>query len=150
MRTPGSPPPAPARRWRGWLLAALTERLPTKVAALVLAVAVWAVVRGEEPTELVLSARVAPVTEGPLQVVSVEPASVDVVVSGRKRDLLKLRTQPPVVRRRFDETEPRSVRLTLQPSDVEFPLGVQATAREVRPRSVTVTLRAPVPDEPDR
>jgi hypothetical protein len=103
----------------------------------------WAVVRGEESTEVVLYAQVAPVVEGPLEVSAIVPESVEVVVAGRKRDLFKLRSQPPVVRRRFDDAVPQRVRISLQPSDVEFPLGVQATAREVRPRIVTITLRAP-------
>jgi hypothetical protein len=134
---------APARR--RWIIAAFTERLPSKIAALVLAIVVWAVVRGEEPTEVVLFARVSPVIEGVLEVSAISPESVEVVVAGRKRELLKLRSQPPVVRRRFDEEAPGRVRASLQPSDVEFPLGVQATAREVRPRIVTITLRAPSP-----
>ena len=135
--------PAPTRR--RWLTAAFTERLPSKVAALVLAIVVWAVVRGEEPTEVVLFARVSPVIEGVLEVSAISPESVEVVVAGRRRELLKLRSQPPVVRRRFDEEAARRVGVSLQPSDVEFPLGVQATAREVRPRIVTITLRTPVP-----
>jgi hypothetical protein len=138
MNAPGG---APARR--RWIIAAFTERLPSKITALVLAIVVWAVVRGEESTEVVLYAQVAPVVEGPLEVSAIVPESVEVVVAGRKRDLFKLRSQPPVVRRRFDDAVPQRVRISLQPSDVEFPLGVQATAREVRPRIVTITLRAP-------
>lgn len=135
---------APSGR-RGWIVAAFTERLPSKIAALVLATVVWAVVRGEETTEVALFARVLPSIEGTLEVSAITPESVEVVVGGRKRELLKLRSQAPVIRRRLDEEAPRRVRLTLQPSDVEFPLGVEATAREVRPRIITITLRAPTP-----
>jgi hypothetical protein len=63
--------------------------------------------------------------------------------------VLKLRTNPPVLRRRFDEDTPRRMRVTLLPADVEFPVGVEATARSVRPTSVTLSFRprpAPPPE----
>jgi hypothetical protein len=132
---------AQAAAARGWLTAALTERVPTKLAALVLAVLLWAIVRGEEPTELVLGARFVPVMDGALELTAGAPDSVQVVVSGRTRELLKLRSQPPVVRRRFDESTPARLRVTLVPADVEFPLGVEALAREVRPNVFTLRFR---------
>jgi len=133
--------PAAPPRARQRVVAALTERLPTKIAALVLAVLLWAIVRGEEPTEIVMSVRFVPMVDATLELTGGAPDSVQVVVSGRTRELLKLRNQPPVVRRRFDEGTPARLRVTIQPADVEFPLGVQATAREVRPSTATLTFR---------
>lgn len=133
--------PAAPPRARQRVVAALTERLPTKIAALVLAVLLWAIVRGEEPTEIVMSVRFVPMVDATLELTGGAPDSVQVVVSGRTRELLKLRNQPPVVRRRFDEGTPARLRVTIQPADVEFPLGVQATAREVRPGTATLTFR---------
>jgi hypothetical protein len=55
-----------------------------------------------------------------------------------------------VVRRRFDEGTSARVRVTIQPADVEFPLGVEATAREVRPNTATLTfrtVRTPAPND---
>lgn len=132
------------------LVAAFTERLPTKLAALVLAVLLWAIVRGEEPREVVLTVRFAPIVDGAVELTAGAPDSVQVVVSGRTRELLKLRTQPPVVRRRFDDGTATRVRVTLQPSDVEFPLGVQATAREVRPNALDLRFRQIPPSDGDR
>lgn len=136
---------SPATR-RGPIAAAFTERIPTKIAALVLAVLLWAIVRGEEPTELVMAARFVPVMDGAIELTDGAPDSVQVVVSGRTRELLKLRSQPPIVRRRFDESTPTRVRVTLVPADVEFPLGVEATAREVRPDVFTLRFRPTPPD----
>lgn len=133
---------------RAWLVAAFTERIPTKLAALFLAILLWAIVRGEDPTEVVMAVRFAPVVDASLELTGGAPDSIQVVVSGRTRELLKLRTQPPVVRRRFDEGTPERVRITLQPSDVEFPLGVQAVAREVRPAVFTLRFRATPEPEP--
>lgn len=129
---------------RSRIVAAFTERLPTKLAALVLAVLLWALVRGEEPHEVVLTVRFAPIVDGAMELIGGAPDSVQVVVSGRTRELLKLATQPPVVRRRFDEGTATRARITLQPADVEFPLGVQASAREVRPTTLTLRFR-PIP-----
>lgn len=129
---------------RSRLVAAFTERLPTKFAAVLLALLLWAIVRGEEPREVVLTVRFAPIVDGAIELTAGAPDSVQVVVSGRTRELLKLRTQPPVVRRRFDDGAATRVRVTLQPADVEFPLGVQATAREVRPNTLNLRFR-PIP-----
>lgn len=140
---------AAPRGARQKIVAALTERLPTKFAALFLALLLWAIVRGEEPTEVVMAVRFVPTLDATLELTGGAPDSVQVVVSGRTRELLKLRNQPPVVRRRFDEGTPARVRITLQPADVEFPLGVEATAREVRPTTATLRFRAVKPPAPD-
>ncbi|MBX3174542.1 MAG: hypothetical protein KF709_09005 [Gemmatimonadaceae bacterium] len=135
---------------RSRFVAAFTERLPTKLAALVLALLLWVLVRGEEPREVVMTVRFAPVVDGAMELVGGAPDSVQVVVSGRTRELLKLSTHPPIVRRRVEENGSTRVRLVLQPADVEFPLGVQATAREVRPSAVTLRLRSISASDGDR
>ena len=137
MATSGVSP----RPRRHWIAAALTEHLLTKLLALALAILIWAVVRSEETTEVVLTVPVVLILDPSLQFDGRVPDSVQVVVTGRMREVLKLRASPPVVRRRFDEETPRRMRVTLVPADVEFPVGVQATARDVRPASFTLALR---------
>ncbi|HET8769412.1 MAG TPA: hypothetical protein VFM71_00360 [Gemmatimonadaceae bacterium] len=143
LGTPTTPPPKGP-----WWMAAFTERLPTKLAALLLALVLWVVVRGEESTEIVLAARFVPVVDESLQLTGSVPDSVQVVVSGRRREVLKLQTNPPVVRRRFGEETPSRLRVTLQPADVEFPIGVEATVRAVRPSIVTLNFRPREPATP--
>lgn len=126
---------------RSRIVAAFTERLPTKLAALVLAVLLWAIVRGEEPSEVVMSVAFQPIVDPTLSLTSGAPDSVQIVVTGRTRELLKLRTQPPVVRRRFDEGTATRLRVTLQPADVELPIGVEARVRELRPSTFTLRFR---------
>ncbi len=123
-------PPVPARR--PWIVGAFTERPLTKLVALVLALVVWVVVRSEETTDVVLTVPMVLSLEESMEMAFPVPDSVQVVVTGRLRELLKLRTSSPVVRRRFDDAAPRRVRVSLRPEDVEFPVGVQAAAREVR------------------
>lgn len=126
---------------RSRIVAAFTERLPIKLTAIVLAVLIWAIVRGEEPAEVVMSVPFRPVVDGTLELTGGAPDSVQIVISGRTRELLKLRTQPPVVRRRFDEGTATRLRVTLQPADVEFPIGVEARVRELRPNTFTLRFR---------
>jgi len=73
---------------------------------------------------------------------SAAPLTVQVVVTGRTREVLKLYSNPPVVVRRFDDDTRRSgtVRVTLSPADVDFPTGVEARARDVRPHTFTLTF----------
>ncbi|MHB1312311.1 MAG: hypothetical protein ACYC3L_09860 [Gemmatimonadaceae bacterium] len=126
------------------LRAAVTNRWPVKLAALALAVVLWLVVRAEEPTEVVINARFVPLLDSSLVLTSEAPATVEVVVTGRTREVLKLYTNPPVVVRRFDDESLRggSVRVALSPADVDFPTGVEARARDVRPRTFTLTFRS--------
>lgn len=123
------------------IAAAFTERLPTKIVAVFLALVLWLVVRGEESTEVLLWARFVPIVDSSLELTGTVPDSIQVAISGRRREILKLRSSPPIIRRRFDEETPRRLRVTLQPSDVEFPVGVVATVRELRPVNINLTFR---------
>jgi hypothetical protein len=123
-------------------LAALLERPGTKLVALLLALGTWVAVRSEETTDVTLTVAVVAVLDEGLEIVGDLPDSVQVVVSAQFRELLKLRGSPPVVRRRFDQEAPRRHRVTLEPPDVEFPAGVVATARAVRPSSFLIAVQS--------
>ncbi len=124
------------------LRAALVHRWPVKLAALALAFVLWFVVRAEEPTEVVLDARFVALLDSTLVLASGAPTTVQVVVTGRAREVLKLYANPPIVVRRFDDETRRGepVRVTLSPADVDFPTGVEARARDVRPRVLLLTF----------
>jgi len=126
--------------WR----ALFVDRWPVKLAALALSVTLWLVVRSEEPTEVVLHARLVVLLDSGLVLTVPAPATVDVVVSARAREVLKLYGNPPVLVRRFDDETRRGVpvRVALSPADVDFPAGVEARARDVRPRALTLTFAA--------
>jgi hypothetical protein len=126
---------------KGVVLALLTDRLPTKLAALFLAIVLWVVVRGEEPTEIIIGARFVATVDNSLEVTGPLLDSVQVIVSGPRWEVLKLRANPPVVRRRFDADTPARLRVTLLASDVEFPVGVEAIAKSIRPAVVTLNFR---------
>lgn len=138
-------------RWqpRRWLVAAFTERLPYKAAALFLALVLWLVVSAEEPTEDLVPVRVALLLDSSLTLVSPRPV-VQALVVGRGRELLKLYATPPVVRRVLPADVDDSVRFDLRPVDVDLPEGIDAIVRDVQPRmfvlrfSSTAERRFPV------
>lgn len=127
------------RRLQNVVVAAFTERLPQKAAALFFALVLWVIVRSEEPVERVVPVHVSFLLETDSgDAVPERVPAVSARVVGRARDLVKLASVPPEVRRSVEVRARDTVRLELRPSDVELPTGVQAVVREVRPHWVTV------------
>jgi hypothetical protein len=125
------------------------------VVALVASGALWLVVSGDErgaawvPVSLELSSGVAAI---------VPPSQpVRALVSGRRRDFIRLLQSPPVLRRTLareirdmrdsimpDGIVPDRVRVELRPMDVTLPNGTEARVSDLHPRSLVV----PLPPEP--
>jgi hypothetical protein len=132
-----------------WLKSAFTERLAYKGAALFFAIVLWFVVSAEEPSEEVVPVRLEASYDSARVMTSGAPV-IRALVAGRARDLIKLYTTPPVVRRIVTDDAPDSVAVDLRPADVYIPPDVDAVVRDVQPRSlvlvfdVTSTRRLPV------
>jgi hypothetical protein len=129
--------------FRRRLVAATTERLPYKAAALFLAMVLWLVVSAEEPTEDLVPVRLALVLDSGLTLVD-PPPLVRALVVGRGRELLKLYAAEPVIRRVLPAGVPDTVRFELRPSDVDIPSGVEARVSDVQPRVVTLHFQSTV------
>ncbi|MBC7790638.1 MAG: YbbR-like domain-containing protein [Anaerolineae bacterium] len=133
--------PSPAHRPRTTLqrraIAAVSERLPLKGAALFFALLLWFVVTAEEPTEERVEVRINILTDSLVELQSPLPR-VSALVVGRGRDLLKLYSAPPLIRRRVNSDTPDAVIWRLLPTDVEIPIGIDARVREVQPRSLAL------------
>lgn len=122
------------------LVAALTERLPQKAAAVVVAAALWVVASGDEPGARYVEVRFVPVLDGDAELRDPLP-TVRALVVGPARELLKLYGSPPVIRRAIGRDAEDSVRLELRAGDVDLPRGVlEVAVRDVRPRTVTLRL----------
>ena len=132
---------------RQWLVALLTERLLYKAAAIFFALVLWLVVSAAEPAEQLVDVRFTPVLDSTLQLVGTRPG-VRALVAGPARELLKLYTSPPTVRRAFSAGTGDSVRIELRASDVSLPDGVTARVLDV-PSSMT-SNRSPMPRLPCR
>lgn len=149
---PSSPPSAPvpspdrtqlgarARSIEQRLASMATARLPLKVAAVFFALVLWLAVSAEEPTEEWVDVRVALVHDSSVSLVDSLPP-VQALVVGRGRDLLKLYTTLPVLRRVIDADTATRITLSLRPGDVDLPSNVDARVRDVRPAAMSLRVR---------
>ena len=122
------------------LRGALTADLPLKLTSLGLSVFLWFLAAGEEPAS----------TFVPVDV-TVRPPSgrtllrttgrVRALVTGPRRELLKLTTAPMHLLRTLpDTTAADLVQLELTPGELELPRGVDVHVQDVVPRAVSVEL----------
>jgi YbbR domain-containing protein len=118
-------------------MAALTRNLPLKAMAVFLAIVLWFVVNAKEPQAVLVAVRFTPVLDSSL-VLREAPPTLQAIVAGSPKELIKLNSNPPVVRRQITADSPDTVVIDLRPDDVTLPEGVDAVVRDVSPRSVTL------------
>ena len=129
------------------LRSAATERLGYKAAALFFALVLWLVVSTEEPAEQLVPVRLTLELDSTIELRGDRP-QVRALMAGRGRALLTLFDSPPIVRRAFGPGTPDSVRIAVQPADIELPPGIEATVRDVQPRTVLLRFRRAAPASP--
>lgn len=125
----------------GFLRSAFTEHLPYKGAALFLSIVLWLVVENQSPrSEEVLPVKLVLELDTTLVRTSTLPP-VQVLVSGRQEQTLKLKAQQPEIRLRFAADAPDSMVVRLLPRDIILPEGVSGVrVRDVEPDSFVVTF----------
>jgi hypothetical protein len=127
---------------------ATTEHLPVKFSALFFAVVLWVIVRSEEPSEAWIDVHLA-LTLDSAVTLSAQPPTVQALVSGRGRELLKLYSASPQLRRSIamDDTV-----FAVHPSDVFTSNEADVKVVDVRPHLVRLPLArvAPVAVHPAR
>jgi hypothetical protein len=119
------------------LLAAFTQQLPLKATAVLLAVILWFVVNAKEPQLELVPVRLVAVLDSSLVLRDSLPL-VQAIVAGAPKDLIRLNSSVPVIRRQISADAPDTVVVDLRPDDVTLPDGVDAVVRDVQPRSVTL------------
>ena len=117
--------------------AAFTDRLPVKATALFLSVVLWMVVAGEEPSQEAVDVSLDLVLDSSLVLTS-PPPSVRAQVIGSTRELYKLFSARPTIRRTFGGEVADSVVVLLTPGDVQLPPGVDARVSAVEPQTFTL------------
>ena len=124
-------------------LRGLARRWQLKLAAVGLAVLLWALVRAEQPTEQWVGVRVEPQVLDPDYVLNGAPAPMVVQVrfAGKWRELGKLALERPVIVLHIRSVG-RQRTFVLEPSMVRLPDGIRGrvSAVDVRPRLVHVDL----------
>lgn len=138
QRSPDSPDPR-ERALAIWkkIVHAVTWRFPVKFSALALALSLWVMVSAEEQTEAWVNVKVQIITDSSVSLASDIP-DVQALVGGRGRELLKLYTSGPAIRRVVGSDTPNQVTLDLRPGDVIIPANVDVRVRDVTPRSITL------------
>ena len=63
---------------------------------------------------------------------------IQAIVAGSPKQLIKLSTTPPLIRRQITADAPDTLVLDLRPEDVILPDGVDAVVRDVQPRQLTL------------
>lgn len=135
-----SPPRTPVP-WRRQVIDAFTDNLPMKASAVLLAIAMWMLVAAREPMEQVVGVRFAPQLDSNL-VLRDPPPLVRAVVLGSANEILKLANTPLAIRRPVTGDAPDTLAVSLRPTDVIVPEGVEVIVRDVQPHSVTLRFES--------
>jgi YbbR-like protein len=131
---------------------ALLADLPLKLTSVFLSVFLWFLAAGEEPGSALLEVDVT-VRPPPGRTILRPPEALRALVTGPRRDLLRLSATPVRLTRILPDTmEGDQIRLDLAPGELEIPSGVAVRVQDLQPRSVTVeldsTTQRVVPVEP--
>lgn len=118
----------------------LLAEWPRALIALALSVGLWLIVNGEEPTTGWVRVRVGLTTDADVSLREPAPP-VHALVSGKRRELIKLLSTPPRLQRAITEESRDSARLELRVQDIELPSGSQVVVRDLRPRLLRVMLQ---------
>jgi YbbR domain-containing protein len=137
----GSPAPRPQTALQRRLRAAFTVRLGLKATALFIAVVLWFVVNAKEPQLELVPVRFTPVLDSSLVLRDPVPA-LAAIIAGSPKELIKLTSSAPRIRRQITADSPDTVIIDLHPGDVILPDGVDAVVRDVQPRSLTLRFES--------
>jgi hypothetical protein len=123
------------------LKSAVTEHLPVKFSALFFAVVLWVIVRSEEPSEAWIDVHLALTMDSTVTMAS-QPPALQALVSGRGRELLKLYSAWPQLRRSvgIDDTT-----FAVHPSDIFTSNEADVKVIDVRPHLVRLPLARVAP-----
>src|SRR5262249_6334734 len=116
----GTPAPRPHGVPYRRVTAAFTERLGLKMVAVFIAVVLWFVVNAKEPQIIFVPVRFAPVLDSSL-VIRDQLPQISAIVAGSPKELIKLSSSLPVIRRSISSAAPDTLVIDLRPEDVTLP-----------------------------
>lgn len=117
-----------------------TRNWPIKLAALFLALLLYVAVAAQQPISQAFTLRLR-VQVPPGRALLSQPPGVSVQVAGRGGELLKLRAFPRFIGIAVPDTfSGTDFHLTLGPTDIAIPKGVDVTVTDISPRDLTFTL----------
>jgi hypothetical protein len=104
-------------------------------------VVLWFVVNAKEPQLELVPVRFTPVLDSSLVLRDPVP-QLQAIIAGSPKELIKLGTNPPVIRRPIAADAPDTVVVDLRPDDVTLPDGVDAVVRDIQPRSIKLRFES--------
>ncbi len=120
----------------------LRAEWPRALVALGLAAGLWFVVSAEEPSSAWVPVDVSLTLEP--GVVLAEPVPpVRVLVEGKRRSLYKLFSENPSMQRAVTSASRDTAQIELRAQDVDLPVGMDVSVRDLRPRLLMLRLRYP-------
>lgn len=125
---------------RAKLLALIARNWPIKLAAVLLAMMLYVAVQAQQPIKQTFSMKLeVEVPRG--RSLRQKPPTIQVQVSGKGAELLRMRTFPTAITKRVPDTlSTSSWQVRIENADVPVPRGVDVTVDDVRPREVTISL----------
>jgi hypothetical protein len=138
---PGQNAPRASSSLRGRIVGAFTHQVPLKATAVFLAVGLWFMVNAKEPQIELVPVRLIPTLDSSLVLRDPLP-QIQALVAGSPKELIKLNSSLPVIRRQINSDAPDTLVIDLRPGDVVLPEGVDAVVREIEPRSVTLRFES--------
>ncbi len=125
---------------RAKLLQLLARNWPIKLAAVLLALMLYVAVQAQQPITQTFTMKLdVEVPRG--RSLQQKPPTIQVQVSGKGAELLRLRTFPSAITMRVPDTlSSSSWLMRLENADVPVPKGVDVAVRDITPREVTVSL----------
>jgi hypothetical protein len=90
---------------------------------------------------MIVPVRFTPVLDSSLVLRETLPP-LQAIIAGSPKELIKLSTDPPAVRRQITADAPDTLVLDLRPADVTLPEGVDAVVRDVEPHSITLRFES--------
>jgi YbbR-like protein len=117
-----------------------TRNWPIKLVALFLSLMLYVAVAAQQPTTELFRLDLA--VEAPGRTLRSRAPTVEVRISGKGSEVLKLHTIPPAIRRVVPDTAGAVWVVRLQPGDVQLPRGVEARVDDIVPREIEILLNA--------
>lgn len=122
------------------LRSAVLVNWPAKLTALLLSGVLWAAVAAEEPTTQLVPVTLA-IQPPPGRSLTGPLPAVQAVYVGSTRELIKLYSSPPTIRKVLPDTLSGSeFELTLSPQDLLTPGRINVRPEDVQPRTLRLTL----------
>jgi YbbR domain-containing protein len=130
----------PTRSWLETLRSAIVTNWPVKVTALVLSGVLWAAVAAEEPTTQLIPVHLV-VQPPPGRTIQGPLPAVQAVYVGSTRELIKLYSSPPTIRKVLPDTVTGTrYELELSPQDLVIGRQINVRAQDVQPRDIVIQL----------